>query len=483
MSIGLLFLVPKILCAEFVPHQESGAGEVMTMETAEGILKEALNRKLIDMGIENAGPKIALIPATDIGGAAGAYIEGDFDGLERWMKTIVAKTLVAAGTGIAVGTGTVAATPVVVGIVTATVTQIAIDRYYFLQDLEEVEKRRKMAEYYQKSLTEFQISEMNFYEKYLQDIQAEIDGKDMYFALAKYKDYMDHLQLIHDHLQTDYNTVEERLRARLEEYPQAGIFLPGMTESHKTFRISSEKSHIYKKTMFIKSLMEKAKRSFPQFAKNDPVRVSINDPEDGKVTGPDDCSSFSHNFQAKIDLHRQISQEFGTNAAQYFEHYEDDLKERLLSNDIHGFLSRKLSNNTYENVLRNSYYYYECQIDGTAEGSSHNGVVRMGDMIDFGWYMDPKNKDQHNISIKLYLVTDESVDRSILWNSDAWSGMKKTLISEDSINITVDCKEMKEKSYVTSRHRQSDWYCTNRPVIQAPVTLPPIISITEENQQ
>ena len=29
--------------------------------------------------------------------------------------------------------------------------------------------------------------------------------------------------------------------------------------------------------------------------------------------------------------------------------------------------------------------------------------------------------------------------------------------------------------YVTAHHRQSDWYCTNRPVINAPVALPPIV--------
>jgi len=36
------------------------------------------------------------------------------------------------------------------------------------------------------------------------------------------------------------------------------------------------------------------------------------------------------------------------------------------------------------------------------------------------------------------------------------------------------------KGYLTSRHQQSDWYCTNRPVIDAPVALPPIISAEEK---
>lgn len=30
-------------------------------------------------------------------------------------------------------------------------------------------------------------------------------------------------------------------------------------------------------------------------------------------------------------------------------------------------------------------------------------------------------------------------------------------------------------AHVTSRHQQSDWYCTNRPIIEAPVALPPIL--------
>jgi len=38
------------------------------------------------------------------------------------------------------------------------------------------------------------------------------------------------------------------------------------------------------------------------------------------------------------------------------------------------------------------------------------------------------------------------------------------------------------KGYLTSRHQQSDWYCTNRPVIDAPVALPPIISASEEKK-
>lgn len=40
----------------------------------------------------------------------------------------------------------------------------------------------------------------------------------------------------------------------------------------------------------------------------------------------------------------------------------------------------------------------------------------------------------------------------------------------------------KRKGYLTSRHQQSDWYCTNRPVIDAPVALPPIISTAEEKK-
>jgi hypothetical protein len=40
----------------------------------------------------------------------------------------------------------------------------------------------------------------------------------------------------------------------------------------------------------------------------------------------------------------------------------------------------------------------------------------------------------------------------------------------------------KRKGYLTSRHQQTDWYCTNRPVIDAPVTLPPIISTAEEKK-
>lgn len=43
-------------------------------------------------------------------------------------------------------------------------------------------------------------------------------------------------------------------------------------------------------------------------------------------------------------------------------------------------------------------------------------------------------------------------------------------------------KQSSKSGFITAHHRQSDWYCTNRPVIQAPVTLPPIISITEGNQ-
>lgn len=38
------------------------------------------------------------------------------------------------------------------------------------------------------------------------------------------------------------------------------------------------------------------------------------------------------------------------------------------------------------------------------------------------------------------------------------------------------------KGYLTSRHQQTDWYCTNRPVIDAPVALPPIISASEEKK-
>lgn len=47
----------------------------------------------------------------------------------------------------------------------------------------------------------------------------------------------------------------------------------------------------------------------------------------------------------------------------------------------------------------------------------------------------------------------------------------------------LDCIDtQRTPSYVTVRHTQSDWYCTNRPVIEAPVALPPIISASESKQ-
>lgn len=47
----------------------------------------------------------------------------------------------------------------------------------------------------------------------------------------------------------------------------------------------------------------------------------------------------------------------------------------------------------------------------------------------------------------------------------------------------IDCiNKTKQSSHVTVRHQQSDWYCTNRPVIDAPVALPPIISTAEEKK-
>ena len=46
-----------------------------------------------------------------------------------------------------------------------------------------------------------------------------------------------------------------------------------------------------------------------------------------------------------------------------------------------------------------------------------------------------------------------------------------------------DLMKKLRKGYLTSRHQQSDWYCTNRPVIDAPVALPPIISASEEKKQ
>lgn len=39
----------------------------------------------------------------------------------------------------------------------------------------------------------------------------------------------------------------------------------------------------------------------------------------------------------------------------------------------------------------------------------------------------------------------------------------------------VDLPEGDRGGFVTTRHQQRDWYCTNRPIIEAPVVLPPIL--------
>ncbi len=51
----------------------------------------------------------------------------------------------------------------------------------------------------------------------------------------------------------------------------------------------------------------------------------------------------------------------------------------------------------------------------------------------------------------------------------------KTIDIAESLKKDLGLQKGKGGGYVTAHHRQSDWYCTNRPVINAPVALPPIV--------
>lgn len=61
---------------------------------------------------------------------------------------------------------------------------------------------------------------------------------------------------------------------------------------------------------------------------------------------------------------------------------------------------------------------------------------------------------------------------------DLWNWFKSWRAERDMAKRLA----AKRKGYLTTRHQQSDWYCTNRPVIDAPVALPPIISTAEEKK-
>ncbi|MCW8890671.1 MAG: hypothetical protein OQL20_08440, partial [Sedimenticola sp.] len=52
-------------------------------------------------------------------------------------------------------------------------------------------------------------------------------------------------------------------------------------------------------------------------------------------------------------------------------------------------------------------------------------------------------------------------------------GKKISLI--DSLINDLNLKKGKNNTYITAHHKQKDWYCTNRPQIEAPVVLPSIV--------
>lgn len=52
-------------------------------------------------------------------------------------------------------------------------------------------------------------------------------------------------------------------------------------------------------------------------------------------------------------------------------------------------------------------------------------------------------------------------------------GKKISLV--DSLINDLNLKKGKNNTYITAHHKQKDWYCTNRPQIEAPVVLPSIV--------
>ncbi|MCW8906144.1 MAG: hypothetical protein OQL28_02760 [Sedimenticola sp.] len=52
-------------------------------------------------------------------------------------------------------------------------------------------------------------------------------------------------------------------------------------------------------------------------------------------------------------------------------------------------------------------------------------------------------------------------------------GKKISLV--DSLIQDLNLKKGKNNTYITAHHKQKDWYCTNRPQIEAPVVLPSIV--------
>jgi hypothetical protein len=73
-----------------------------------------------------------------------------------------------------------------------------------------------------------------------------------------------------------------------------------------------------------------------------------------------------------------------------------------------------------------------------------------------------------------YELGEESVGLA----GDLWNWLKAWRAERDMAKRLA----AKRKGYLTSRHQQSDWYCTNKPVIDAPVALPPVISSAEEKK-
>lgn len=62
---------------------------------------------------------------------------------------------------------------------------------------------------------------------------------------------------------------------------------------------------------------------------------------------------------------------------------------------------------------------------------------------------------------------------------DALHAINDYFGGQDSSKLRKIFHRVKAKNhggYVTSHHSQKDWYCTNRPEINAPVALPPIIN-------
>ncbi len=438
LLILTLIALPRPSAAEIEISEEEVMAfiEIVTSETNEALIVEMLRDRAVKAELVGLGETLSSIPYTDWTGAATSYYEGDPVGAQRWSLSGLGKAMAAkatsAGAAFVLGTGSTAAAPIAAGILASVLTEMVIDHYYRAKDLREAKHRDERLGFYEMMLSEFkQQARQQQDQVYSRLREMLVEGPmRMQWAQAVFDDHRAMLNQSQESYRSQYHRVEASVRARYAHMPREGLLLSGTQEDYVDFLIQAEQSYYYRHYSFLQSLRDEMDDLFPELSRSDPVRVSIK--ALGEPVRFHRGDTFTYvTIEADKHMHWQIA------GRVQFADYRDDLKDRLLSVELHTL--------DYEDLLRTGIYYHEWQVK---EDVHAGGLSHFADTLTDTWMMWPTEGEVH-VTVKLYLVTDRSVSVHNGHVND-YDAVDKVLLSEDSATITF---EEQEGSYASAGAR------------------------------